>query len=164
MYTSVYYFLKLLFGFDLQSRLKIGRFNLSNRWGIPENIEAAVLKRDTNCVYCGCQFSSERSKKRSWEHIINDINIATLENIALCCVGCNASKGAKPLQVWLDSENAKRRGITERTLSEVVKQALSNSPRWNQACEKIKGKVRYFLHKWKKTQHKMLSLLEFWWR
>ena len=102
---------------------------LSNRWGIPEDVETAVMKRDTSCVYCGCQFSSDRSTKRSWEHIINDINIATLENIALCCVGCNASKGAKPLQVWLDSENAKRRGITERTLSEVVKQALSNSPR-----------------------------------
>lgn len=56
------------------------------------------------------------------------INIATLENIALCCVGCNASKGAKPLQLWLESENAKRRGITEETLSEVVKQALANLP------------------------------------
>ena len=99
---------------------------LSNRWGIPEDVETAVMKRDTSCVYCGCQFSSDRSTKRSWEHIVNDINIATLENIALCCVGCNASKGAKPLQVWLKSENAKRRGITEETLSNVVKQALAN--------------------------------------
>lgn len=101
---------------------------LSNRWGIPEDVETAVMKRDTSCVYCGCQFSSDRSTKRSWEHIVNDINIATLENIALCCVGCNASKGAKPLQLWLESENAKRRGITEETLSEVVKQALAKSP------------------------------------
>ena len=101
---------------------------LSNRWGIPEDVEIAVMKRDTSCVYCGCQFSSDRSTKRSWEHIVNDINIATLENIALCCVGCNASKGAKPLQLWLESENAKRRGITEETLSEVVKQALAKSP------------------------------------
>ena len=99
---------------------------LSNRWEIPEDVETAVMKRDTSCVYCGCQFSSDRSTKRSWEHIVNDINIATLENIALCCVGCNASKGAKPLQVWLKSENAKRRGITEETLSDVVKQALAN--------------------------------------
>ena len=99
---------------------------LSNRWGIPEDVETAVMKRDTSCVYCGCQFSSDRSTKRSWEHIVNDINIATLENIALCCVGCNASKGAKPLQVWLKSGNAKRRGITEETLSNVVKQALAN--------------------------------------
>ena len=101
---------------------------LSNRWGIPEDVETAVMKRDTSCVYCGCQFSSDRSTKRSWEHIVNDINIATLENIALCCVGCNASKGAKPLQVWLESENAKRRGITEETLSNVIKQALAKSP------------------------------------
>ena len=99
---------------------------LSNRWGIPEDVETAVMKRDTSCVYCGCQFSSDRSTKYSWEHIVNDINIATLDNFALCCVGCNASKGAKPLQVWLESENAKRRGITEETLSDVVKQALAN--------------------------------------
>ena len=101
---------------------------LSNRWGIPEDVETAVMKRDTSCVYCGCQFSSDRNTKRSWEHIVNDINIATLENIALCCVGCNASKGVKPLQVWLESKNAKRRGITEETLSNVVKQALAKSP------------------------------------
>ena len=51
------------------------------------------LERDKSCVYCGCKFGSERAKKRSWEHIINDITITGLDNIALCCVGCNASKG-----------------------------------------------------------------------
>ena len=101
---------------------------LSNRWEIPEDVETAVMKRDTSCVYCGCQFSSDRSTKRSWEHIVNDINIATLETIAFVGVGCNHSKGAKPLQLWLESENAIRRVITEITLSEVVKQALAKSP------------------------------------
>lgn len=53
----------------------------------------------------------ERAKKKSWEHIINDINIKTLENIALCCVGCNASKGNKELISWFYSEHARKRGI-----------------------------------------------------
>lgn len=97
---------------------------MANQWGIPRDVEEAVLKRDLRCVYCNCEFGTERAKKRSWEHIINDIAIATLENISLCCIGCNASKGAKELKQWLDSPGAKRRGITEATLAPVVLAAL----------------------------------------
>src|SRR5690606_35138032 len=93
---------------------------MANRWRIPKDVEEVVLRRDQLCVYCGREFGIERAKKRSWEHIVNDINIATVENIALCCVGCNASKGSKLLKAWLDSPQAKRRGITENTLSAVV--------------------------------------------
>ena len=63
---------------------------MANQWGIPKEVEYAVLKRDLRCVYCGCEFGAERAKKRSWEHIINDVTIATTENIALCCCGCGA--------------------------------------------------------------------------
>lgn len=99
---------------------------MANKWGIPLEVEVLVLSRDKACIYCGCNFDdSIRSKKKSWEHIVNDINIATVENIALCCVGCNASKGSKPLAIWVYSENAKRRGITEFTLADIVKNALS---------------------------------------
>ena len=103
---------------------------MSNSWGIPLDIEQAVLERDKCCIYCGCEFGIERSKKKSWEHIINDIRITTLDNIALCCVGCNASKGNKDLVTWLNSNNAKKRGITSETIADVVKSALNlkNSP------------------------------------
>lgn len=97
---------------------------MSNSWGIPKDIEDAVLERDKYCVYCGCEFGSERSKKKSWEHIINDIRITTLDNIALCCVGCNASKGNKELESWFYSNNAKKRGISTETIAEVIKIAL----------------------------------------
>ena len=79
---------------------------MANSWGIPKAIEDAVLERDKSCVYCGCKFGSERAKKRSWEHIINDITITGLDNIALCCVGCNASKGAKLLKDWVYSDRS----------------------------------------------------------
>ncbi len=97
---------------------------MANRWGIPKEVEEAVLVRDKVCVYCGNEFTSEKKFKPSWEHIINDISIATMENIALCCVGCNASKGTKQLRDWLDSSKAKDRGISQQTLSPVVLEFL----------------------------------------
>lgn len=70
------------------------------------------------------RLAPKRAKKKSWEHIINDINIKTLDNIALCCVGCNASKGNKELMSWFNSENARKRGITSETIADVIKVAL----------------------------------------
>ena len=100
--------------------------SMANRWGIPREVEQEVLARDTVCVYCGVAFTSERKFKPSWEHIINDITIATTDNIALCCVGCNASKGTKLLSDWLNSPNAKKRGISQETLSPTILKALNN--------------------------------------
>jgi len=97
---------------------------MANSWGIPAHVERAVLLRDTCCVYCGKPFGAERASKPSWELIINDVAIATLDNIALCCVGCNASKGSKPLKTWLYSPLAARRGITAETLSPMIRAAL----------------------------------------
>ncbi|MEY4736135.1 MAG: hypothetical protein RL302_454 [Pseudomonadota bacterium] len=97
---------------------------MANKWGIPNDVEKEVLARDKICVYCGVKFGAERKTMRSWEHIINDVNIATIENIALCCVGCNASKGAKLLSDWVGSPNAERRGITRGSLAPVVLNAL----------------------------------------
>lgn len=101
---------------------------MANRWGIPEEVERAVLDRDKVCVYCAKPFSHEnRSSKPSWEHIINDIKIATKENIALCCVGCNASKGAKLLHIWLESDRAKKRGVGRHTLAQVILDAIDRN-------------------------------------
>ena len=98
-----------------------------NRWKIPKWLESEVIKRDTNCVYCGIEFrtdTTERRSKPSWEHIVNDAQIVTSENIALCCIGCNASKGAKELSVWLKSKYCEQRSITADTIADVVKHAL----------------------------------------
>lgn len=98
---------------------------MANNWGIPLDVEAAVLARDKSCVYCGVEFTNERKFKRSWEHVINDVTIATIDNITLCCVGCNASKGAKLLHDWINSPLAKKRGISRETLSPVILKALN---------------------------------------
>ncbi len=39
-------------------------------------------------------------------------------------MSCNASKGAKELQVWLESAYCKRKGIRVGSVAEVVRNAL----------------------------------------
>jgi hypothetical protein len=95
-----------------------------NKWGIPKDIEIMVLERDTACVYCGTDFrhtSKTRKDKGSWEHIINDTSITTLENIVICCGSCNSSKGTKSLNQWLQSEYCRRRNINKDTVAGIVK-------------------------------------------
>ncbi len=98
-----------------------------NRWNIPAWLEKEVTARDTNCVYCRTSFSAaplNRSGKPSWEHIINDAKIITRENIVLCCVGCNASKGQKTLAAWLESKYCIARGITAESIAPIARAAL----------------------------------------
>lgn len=85
----------------------------ARRWKIPVQTAEIVIKRDKKCIYCQCEFDDTvRAKKKSWEHIINDIRLNTPDNIALCCVGCNTSKGTKILEEWLASEKAIQRGVS----------------------------------------------------
>lgn len=102
---------------------------MANGWKIPGWLEREIRERDKACVYCGEEFTSVEISRRSaasWEHIINDATIITRENIALCCCGCNASKGQKPLSVWLQSKYCKERGINQDTVALVVKLAISH--------------------------------------
>lgn len=83
---------------------------MANSWNIPSWLEYEIRARDKVCVYCGVEFTSAKVSKKtcaSWEHIINDARIISKDNIALCCCGCNSSKGQKKLSDWL--LEAKRR-------------------------------------------------------
>ncbi len=102
---------------------------MANNWNIPKWLEKEVRERDKTCVYCGVSFTSSKVSKKtaaSWEHIINDAKIITRENIALCCCGCNASKGQKQLSVWLQTKYCKERGITAMSVAPIIKQAIKN--------------------------------------
>jgi hypothetical protein len=102
-----------------------------NRWNIPSWLEQEVIARDKKCVYCGVDFSipsPPRGLKPSWEHIVNDERIITPENIARCCISCNASKGAKELRSWLRSNYCIRKGINEETIANVAKNAITTPP------------------------------------
>ena len=102
---------------------------MANKWNIPSLLETEVRTRDLVCVYCGQAFTSPKVSARSapsWEHIINDATIVTRDNIALCCRGCNASKGQKRVSDWLLSPCCKKRGINVETVSPIVQQAILN--------------------------------------
>jgi hypothetical protein len=102
---------------------------MANNWDIPDWLEKEVRERDKTCVYCGVKFVAAKISKKSaasWEHIINNAQIITRENIALCCCGCNASKGQKQLSVWLQSKYCKERSITLDSVALIIKQAVAN--------------------------------------
>jgi hypothetical protein len=93
---------------------------MTNRWGIPKEVEELFKQRDVSCVYCGVPFRNTvytHKTRPTWEHIINDISINGPDNIALCCGSCNASKGAKLLNDWLESKYYLNKGITLDSLS-----------------------------------------------
>jgi hypothetical protein len=96
------------------------------RWNIHKELAEEVLARDVRCIYCNRDFdlAGPRASVPSWEHIINDLSIVNASNIALCCVGCNASKGQKTLETWLDSTYCKQRGITRSSLAPIAAKAL----------------------------------------
>jgi len=99
-----------------------------NRWNIPDWLENEVIQRDTHCVYCGIKFQSTPQSRRrspSWEHIVNDVRLVSADNIARCCIACNASKGQKDVGDWLKSNYCSIRGITATSVAEVVKRALA---------------------------------------
>ncbi|MCA1796544.1 MAG: HNH endonuclease [Geobacteraceae bacterium] len=102
---------------------------MANNWNIPGWLEKEVRDRDKVCVYCGQPFLSPKVSSRSsasWEHIINDASIVTRENIALCCRGCNASKGQRKISDWLQTQYCKEKGITEHTVAPIIRTAISN--------------------------------------
>ena len=102
---------------------------MANSWNIPAWLEKEVRERDKACVYCAEAFTSLkicRKSAPSWEHIINDAKIITRENIALCCCGCNASKGQKLLIVWLQTKYCEERGINQDTIAPIIKLAIAN--------------------------------------
>lgn len=99
----------------------------ARRWNIPREMALAVLARDICCVYCGREFGEPQDRRAawpSWEHIVNDVDLVNLENIALCCVGCNASKGTRELSAWLNSRYCRMGGIGVKSMAPVALAAL----------------------------------------
>jgi hypothetical protein len=101
-----------------------------NRWRIPDWLENEVRARDKTYVYCGVEMlqkvprGESRNALATWEHIINDEDIITRENVALCCLACNRNKGNRPLADWLQSTYCAKNGINEHTVAQIVKNAL----------------------------------------
>lgn len=91
-----------------------------NSYNIPVNIEQKIRTRDKKCVYCGKEFENDKTI----EHIDNNIQNINLDNLAICCRSCNASKGKKNVSEWLKSDYCKRKNIATDSVADVIKNAL----------------------------------------
>ena len=129
-----------------------------NFWNIPDSLEKEVRARDKKCVYCGIAMlekvppGSPRKAMATWEHVINDASIVTRENIALCCWACNASKGPKTLVDWLHSNYCAKRGITEHTVAQIVRDALALAR--NPSNQSIKPTAVHSIHNYEVRSRK----------
>lgn len=100
---------------------------MAAKWSIPRELAVQVIQRDLQCVYCRHIFAApyeDRKTCPSWEHIVNDLLLINLDNIALCCGSCNSSKGKKSLRTWLESPYCTGKGITEQSMAPVAISAL----------------------------------------
>ena len=84
-----------------------------NSYNIPASIEEKIRSRDKKCVYCGKDFEGDET--------IENISV---ENLAICCRVCNASKGQKNISEWLESDYCKSKSITIDSVADVIKNAL----------------------------------------
>lgn len=88
-------------------------------WRIPNDRAHRVIDRDKKCVYCGVKMSLRKERlpqKATWEHIDNNDKNVSENNIALCCLGCNSSKGKKKLWDWF-----KEKGISTKAVAGIVR-------------------------------------------
>ena len=104
---------------------------VADRWKIPASLREHVKTRDRACVYCRCKMieiakpGESRRRVATWEHIDNDIDHISAENICLCCMSCNASKGARSLTEWFAGDYCRNNKITPERVAEVVRQHLA---------------------------------------
>ncbi len=109
---------------------------MSNKYGIPADIEAEIRKRDKVCVYCGKEMISPKSvgSRMDWatiDHLDYEPPFEyrpeqTKEDFAISCWRCNCIlRGNKKLSVWLAEEFNKKDGdINAKTIAPVIKKYL----------------------------------------
>jgi hypothetical protein len=95
---------------------------MANTYGISKQDEQEIRARDKTCVYCGILMKrSVRSFGATIEHFDNDGPFAKKYNVAICCRGCNSSKGTKKLSVWFETRYCRENKISGKAVSKPVK-------------------------------------------
>ena len=99
---------------------------MENNYRLPGDELDKIFKRDSVCVYCRKKMAlhNELSPRRDW-YTIEHLNYLPPWNnpatVTICCWGCNSSRGAKKIVDWFKSTYCISRGITEKTVSQEVK-------------------------------------------
>ena len=101
---------------------------MSNLYGISDKVEMRIRARDKTCVYCDASMKrwpcKGRASEATLEHFNNRGPFSKKYNLAICCRGCNSSKGTKTLLAWFKSAYCEKKNICEATVALAVKRYL----------------------------------------
>lgn len=99
---------------------------MPNAYGISERDEREIRARDKNCVYCRILMRqhSRGASGATIEHFNNDGPFEKKHNVAICCRGCNSSKGTKKLLAWFKTPYCRERKINKETVLKPVKEYM----------------------------------------
>ena len=102
---------------------QVGRTEyVSNTHGISVKVEQEIRARDKVCVYCRkVMKKSRRSFGATIEHFNNDGPFNEKRSLAVCCRGCNSSRGAKELLAWFATDYCRKKNISVKTVSKPVR-------------------------------------------
>src|SRR5580693_4324642 len=103
---------------------------MSNTYGISGDVERHIRARDKTCVYCGSSMKLWPCKRDATEATIEHFNnrgpFRKKYNLAICCRGCNSSKGTKTLLTWFKSDYCRKKGIGAESVARPVKRYIRN--------------------------------------
>jgi hypothetical protein len=104
---------------------------MANTYGISKQDEQEIRARDKTCVYCRkLMKKSRRSFGATIEHFNNDGPFDAKYNVAICCRGCNSSKGTKDLLAWFATDYCREKKINVKAVSKPVRDYM----RLNKSC------------------------------
>lgn len=79
-------------------------------------------------MYCHSEFNKNSYKQRAtWEHIDNNEKNISEDNIVLCCVSCNTSKGTKMLPEWFTTPYCQNKKINKDIVASTVKKSIKRN-------------------------------------
>lgn len=107
---------------------------MSNKYGIPQEVEQRLRRRDKKCVYCRkamiYPYSNDRQRDcATIEHFREEGPFYWNDNLkendlGICCGSCNSRRGRKTLRNWFKSSYCIEKKINKRTVADPVKEYL----------------------------------------
>jgi hypothetical protein len=111
---------------------------MSNVFGISRGDEEELRARDRMCVYCRKAMKTFADVKAARGKLADQATIEHLsfdgpfyvrdglkkKDLAICCRGCNSSRGERRLLDWFKLDYCLSRNISEDTVAEPVKRYL----------------------------------------
>jgi hypothetical protein len=102
---------------------------MSNKYGLPEDQLDRIRARDTRCVYCEKEMRApiKGTPATDWatiEHLNRFPPFDDATTVAICCMSCNASRGAKKITDWFESDYCQKRDVNFSSVAEPVREYL----------------------------------------